>query len=225
MANRYFTPATFRFLRELEKNNNRPWFEKNKASYEKDLKEPALRFIEDFGDKLAGISPHFHAGRRSLFRIYRDTRFSKDKSPYKTYAGIQFRHEARGNDVHAPGFYLHIQPGHSGTGCGIWRPDSRTLLRIREAIVEDSPRWKRARDAKGFRATYELAGDSLKTAPRGFDADHPLIEDLRRKDFIGWTALSEKAISAPTFLNDFTAICRAGAPFQRWLCGALGVEY
>lgn len=225
MANWYFTPATFRFLEELAQNNSKPWFEENKARYEKDLKAPALRFIEDFADRLARISPHFRAGRRSLFRIYRDTRFSRDKSPYKTHAGIQFRHEARASDVHAPGFYLHIQPGHCGTGCGIWHPDSKALLRIREAIVEDPASWKRARNAESFRQRFELSGDALKTAPRGFDKDHPLIEDLRRKDFIGWTHLSRSVVTAPGFLDEFAAICRAGAPLQRWLCGALGVAY
>jgi uncharacterized protein (TIGR02453 family) len=150
MATRYFTPKTFRFLQDLEKNNNRPWFTENKGRYEKELKEPALRFIEDFESRLMKISPHFHAGRRSFFRIHRDTRFSKDKSPYKTYAGIQFRHEARGSDVHAPGFYLHIQPGHSGVGCGMWHPDSKSLSKIREAIVEEPAKWKRARVDRGF---------------------------------------------------------------------------
>ena len=225
MATRYFTPKTFGFLQDLEKNNNRPWFTENKSRYEKELKEPALRFIEDFESRLMKISPHFHAGRRSFFRIYRDTRFSKDKSPYKTYAGIQFRHEARGSDVHAPGFYLHIQPGHSGVGCGMWHPDSKSLLKIREAIVEEPAKWKRAKGAKRFKETFELTGDSLKTAPRGFDVEHPLIEDLRRKDFIGWTSLSQKAVTDPGFLDDFTAICRAAVPFQRWLCDAVGVAF
>ncbi len=225
MADRYFTPATFRFLKELKENNNRPWFQESKSRYEKDLKEPALRFIEDFDDKLRKISPHFHAGRRSFFRIYRDTRFSKDKSPYKTHAGIQFRHEACGSDVHAPGFYLHIEPGQSFVGCGMWRPDSKSLLEIREAIVEDPAKWKRAKNAKRFRETFDLEGDSLKTHPRGFDPDHPMIEDLRRKDFIGGTMVSQKTITGPDFLAEFTAMCRAASPFQKWLCEAVGVAW
>ncbi len=225
MADRYFTPATFRFLKELKENNNRPWFQENKGRYEKDLKEPALRFIEDFDEKLRKISPHFHAGRRSFFRIYRDTRFSKDKSPYKTHAGIQFRHEACGSDVHAPGFYLHIEPGQSFVGCGIWRPDSKSLLEIREAIVKDPAKWKRAKSAKRFREAFDLEGDSLKTHPRGFDPDHPMIEDLRRKDFIGVTMVSQKTVTGPDFLAEFTAMCRAAAPFQKWLCEAVGVEW
>ena len=225
MAERYFTPATFEFLQDLERNNDRPWFQENKSRYEEQVKEPAIRFIQDFEGRLAEISPHFHAGRRSLFRIYRDTRFSKDKSPYKTHVGIQFRHEASGNDVHAPGFYLHIEPGSNGVGCGIWHPDSRSLSKIREAIVEEPAKWKRAKGAKRFRETFELGGESLKTAPRGFDKDHPLIEDLRRKDFVGWTRLSQKAVTSPEFLAEFTAICRAATPFQRWLCGAIGVPF
>ena len=225
MARKHFTPASFRFLEELKENNNRPWFQENKSRYEKDLKEPALAFIEDFEGRLAKISPHFHAGRRSFFRIYRDTRFSKDKSPYKTYAGIQFRHEACGNDVHAPGFYLHLEPKHSFVGCGMWHPDSKSLLKIRESIVDDSAKWKRAKNAKRFAETFELEGDSLKTAPRGFDKEHPLIDDLRRKDFIAVARLSQGTVTDGGFIDEFTSICRAAAPFQRWLCQAIEVPY
>jgi uncharacterized protein (TIGR02453 family) len=107
----------------------------------------------------------------------------------------------------------------------MWHPDSKSLSKIREAIVEEPAKWKRARDAKRFKETFELTGDSLKTAPRGFDMEHPLIEDLRRKDFIGWTSLSQKAIMDPEFLGDFTATCRAAVPFQRWLCDAVGVAF
>jgi uncharacterized protein (TIGR02453 family) len=225
MSARYFTPATFRFLRELGENNDRPWFEANKDRYEREVKRPALRFIEDFESDLAAISPRFRAGPRSLFRIHRDTRFSGDKSPYKTHVGIQFRHEARGQDVHAPGFYLHVEPGRCGIGCGIWRPDSRSLLRIREAIVEDPAKWKRAKGARDFRNRFELGGESLKTAPRGFDAQHPLIEDLRRKDFVGWARLSQRTVTGPAFLGEFAAFCRAAGPLQRWLCDALGIPF
>ena len=111
-ARRYFTIQTFRFLKDLKENNSRPWFHENKGRYEEHVKEPALRFIEDLDPLLQKVSPHFMATPRSLFRIHRDTRFSKDKSPYKTHTGIQFRHEAS-KDAHAPGFYLHLQPGES----------------------------------------------------------------------------------------------------------------
>ena len=224
----YFTPATFRFLKDLAANNNREWFAENKSRYEAQVKEPALKFISDFAPQLKKISPHFRADPRanggSLFRIYRDTRFSKDKTPYKTHTGIHFRHEAA-KDAHAPGFYLHIQPGQVFMGCGIWHPDSATLRLIREAIAEDGTAWKRAKGSKGFKTHYSLAGDSLVRAPKGFDPEHPLIEDLRRKDFIGVTQLTQKALTSPDFMKTFTGLCKAAGPYQKWLCGAIGVAY
>ncbi len=223
-----FTPATFEFLTELAANNNREWFALNKPRYEGDVKAPAIRFISDFAPRLARISARFRADPRanggSLFRIYRDTRFSRDKRPYKTYAGIQFRHEA-GRDAHAPGFYLHLEPGSAFVGCGSWRPGGPALRKIREAIDEDPDAWLKASRDEGFRASFELSGDSLIRAPRGFSIDHPLIVDLRRKDFIGVAHLSEEDVASEGFLDEFTRLCRAAAPFQRWLCKAIGVGY
>ena len=115
-------PALFDFMRELKANNERPWFEANKARYRAEVRDPMLDFIEAFAEPLAEISPHFRADPRpnggSLFRIYRDTRFAKDKTPYKTNVGAHFRHEA-GKDAHAPGFYLHLEPGMCFAGCGV----------------------------------------------------------------------------------------------------------
>lgn len=228
MNRAYFTPATFEFLTELAANNNRDWFAANKPRYEGDVKAPALRFISDFGPHLARIGPRFRADPRanggSLFRIYRDTRFSRDKSPYKTHTGIHFRHEAA-KDAHAPGFYLHLEPGSVFVGCGIWRPGGPALRKIREAIDDDPDAWLRASRDEGFRGSFELEGDSLVRAPRGFSVDHPLIVDLRRKDFIGVVYLSEEDAASEGFLDEFTRLCRDAAPFQRWLCGALGVGY
>ena len=160
----------------------------------------------------------------SLFRIYRDTRFSHDKRPYKTHAGVQFRHE-RAKDVHAPGFYLHIEPKQAFIGVGIWHPDSDTLKLLRDAIVENPAKWKRAKSAKSFTAEFELAGDSLKRAPKGYDPDHPLIEDLRRKDFIAVTKLKDKDLVAPAFLDRFTKTCTSAKPFMRFLAEACGLEW
>ena len=224
----YFTPATFTFLQELAANNNREWFHARKSRYEEDVKDPALRFIVDFGPHLQEISPHFRADPRanggSLFRIYRDTRFSKDKSPYKTHTGIHFRHEAY-KDAHAPGFYLHIQPGSCFIGCGVWRPGGDALRKIREAIDEDPGAWKQASRDGRFKASFELTGDSLIRAPKGYDPNHPLIVDLRRKDFIGVANLSTDALMSDDFLDSFAGLCRDAAPFQRWLCRAIGVPY
>ncbi len=225
---RYFSNELFKFLRELKANNERPWFNENKARYERHVKEASLRFIRDFAPHLRKVSRHFVADPSpvggSLFRIYRDTRFAKDKSPYKTYVGIRFMHESAG-DVHAPTYYLGISDGEVFAGCGIWRPDSGALRKIREAIVADPTKWKRAKNAKRFRESWTLAGESLKTAPRGFDPEHPLIEDLRRKDFIGTHKLTKKALTGTDFMTTFAGLCRDGATFQRFLCGALGVPY
>ncbi len=223
-----FRPALFTFLRDLEKNNDRDWFQANKARYEEHIKDPSLRFISDFGPFLREISPHFQAIPKavggSLFRIYRDTRFAKDKTPYKTHVGIHFRHE-RAKDAHAPGFYLHIASGESFVGAGIWHPDSPALAAIRQGLVDDPGGWKRAIGGKGFRQDWELEGDSLKRPPRGFDPEHQLVEDLKRKDFIGVTRLSRKEILAPDFPKRFTALCRQASPLVRYLCGALDVAF
>jgi uncharacterized protein (TIGR02453 family) len=223
----HFTRKTFAFLRDLAENNNRDWFNANKGRYEEDVKGPALDFIQDFTAPLAKLSPHFKADPRtvggSLFRIYRDTRFSKDKSPYKTYTGIQFRH-GMGKDAHAPGFYLHLEPKQCFAGFGIWRPDGKTLKSIRESIVEDPKGWKKAISGAAFKRKLELSGDRLIRHPRGFDPDHPLIEDLKRKDFVGFAKLSQKAVTDPGFLKDYAAYCRAGLPLVAFLCNALDLQ-
>lgn len=225
---RHFTPATYAFLRDLAANNEKEWFETNRRRYKRDVKEPAIRFILDFAPQLERVSRHFRADPRanggSLFRIHRDVRFSKDKSPYKTHTGIQFRHDA-GKDAHTPGFYLHLEPGQVFVGIGIWHPDGPTLRRIRDGMVGDPAGWKRALSAKKFRARYQLAGESLSRAPRGYDPAHPLADDLRRKDFIAVCMLDENATTAPGFVHEFAAICRDGTPFLRWLCGALDVAF
>src|SRR3954471_13097812 len=188
-----FTPELFAFLRDLANNNDREWFTANKARYVAEVQEPALAFVEDVGVRLPELSRHFVADARtaggSLFRIYRDVRFSKDKSPYKTHAGIQFRH-ARARDAHAPGYYLHLEPESVFMACGTWRPDRDTLHAIRTAIVAKPTRWQGIVGERGDQ--FELGGESLKRPPAGFDGDHPLIEELKRKDFIARTNFSEK---------------------------------
>jgi uncharacterized protein (TIGR02453 family) len=221
---RYFTNLTFRFLRDLAAHNERAWFQDNKRRYEAHVREPALRFIEDFSAHLRQISPHFHAGPRSLFRIHRDVRFSRDKSPYKTHTGIHFRHDAS-KDAHAPGFYLHLEPGSVFTGVGIWHPDGPTLRKIRTEISEQPDRWKRASRGKRFVETFELSGDRLTRPPKGFDPEHPLIEDLKRKDFIGVSGLTQRFVTAPDLPDALADVFGAGKPLMRFLCKALDVPF
>lgn len=225
---RHFTPATFAFLRDLAANNDREWFAEHKDRYIEKVQEPALEFITDFGPRLAKISPHFTADARvvggSLFRIQRDTRFSKDKTPYKENTGVQFRHEAA-RDAHAPGYYLHIEPSGCFMGVGLWRPETAVAYRIRQHIADNPQEWKRAAQGKAFRETFSLAGDSLVNPPKGHDQNHPLIEDLKRKDFIASAPLSQKAITADTFIDEFTRLARTATPFMRFLCDAVGVPF
>lgn len=221
---RYFTNATFAFLRDLKANNDRDWFTANKHRYEDHVKDPALRLIEDFAPHLAKLSGHFKATPRSLFRIYRDTRFSNDKTPYKTAVGVHFRHD-RSKNAHAPGYYLHVAPGEVFLGCGIWHPDSGALRAIRERIVEDGTAWKRASRGKRFAETFELTGDSLKRAPKGVDPDHPLIEDLRRKDFIGVQSTTQKFTTGADLPAELAARFKTGTPFMRFLCEALDMAF
>ena len=224
----HFGPELFQFLRELRANNDRGWFADNKARYIHDVKEPLLDFIADFEPHLHSISEHFVADTRtnggSMFRIYRDVRFSKDKSPYKTQAAVHFRHEA-GKSAHAPGFYLHLEPDNVFAGIGIWRPDSAALNRIRERIVDDSQSWHDAVQAPAFAEEFELGGDSLKRPPRGFDPDHPDIDDLKRKDHIAAVPFAEEETTAPGFIDEFADACRTASPYAKFLTTAVGLPY
>jgi uncharacterized protein (TIGR02453 family) len=223
-----FGPELFSFLTDLRANNNREWFQANKHRYEEQLLEPALAFIDAFAPRLEKISPYFRADARpsggSLFRIYRDTRFSKDKTPYKTNVGIHFRHE-RAKDAHAPGYYLHIGPGEVFAGGGIWHPASEAATAIREAIVADPERWRRATRSGTFAKQLELGGESLKRVPPWADREHPFADDLKRKDFFGSARLNQRDVVAPDFVDEYARLCRAAAPLMRFLCDALAVPY
>ena len=224
----HFTPALFEFLAELAGNNNREWFNANKARYERDVRDALVGFVSDFGDRLYDISPHMVADPRpsggSVFRIYRDVRFSKDKSPYKTNAGIHFRHEV-GREVHGPGLYLHLQPGSVFAGIGIWRPNSATVGKIREAIVANPGRWSRIVDDESFASVYSLDSESLKRAPRGIDPEHPLIEHLKLKSFVAVTNFTEGEACEPDFIDVYAGACRAAAPFAEFITTAVGLDW
>jgi len=219
-----FPPATLKFLRQLAKNNNRDWFAEHKSRYESDVLAPALDFITAMQKPMRRVSECFDVIPKrtggSLMRVYRDTRFAKDKTPYKTNVGIQFRHQS-GRDVHAPGFYFHISPAEMFLGVGIWHPDSSALSAIRERVADDPAAWKKVRDGKTFKSQYKLAGDSLKRPPRGVDPDHPMIEDLKRKDFIAVQELTARDVESDTFVSQVTKAFRSSTAFMRFLCDAL----
>jgi uncharacterized protein (TIGR02453 family) len=235
----YFTPATFRFLKDLARHNNRAWFQGNKPRFERDLKQPYLRLVGDLAAPLRKISARYVADPRpiggSMFRIYRDTRFAKDKKPYKEWAGSQFFHEAtraapRGDAgsgmgrLDAPVFYLHLQPRGCFLGGGLWHPQPETLKRVRDYLVANPASWRRLRAAKALRR-FEFDGESLSRPPRGYDPQHPLIEDLKRKDFVASLAFPDARALRPDFPAFIIAQFKTLAPLVDYLCGALDLEF
>ena len=223
-----FESSLFQFLKRLARNNNRSWFQENKRKYEQEVLEPSLSFIRAFRPRLKKISEHFTAVDRrsggSLMRVYRDTRFHGAGEPYKTNVGIQFRHEF-GRDIHAPGFYVHLEPESCFLAAGLWRPESAILRQVREAIVENPTRWRRVRNDKKFRAYFSLDGDALKKCPLGFSTDHPCIEDLRRTDFIAVADVNDSMTLQKTFIDHVTQALTAAKPLMRFLCDAMKIPF
>ena len=223
-----FETETVAFLKQLSKNNNREWFKANKARYEEQVLDVALRFIQSMHDPFVEIAPNFVAKPTrmggSLMRVYRDTRFSKNKTPYKTNIGIQFRHE-RAKDVHSPGYYVHIEPQQVFIGVGMWRPDSDPLRAIRERIAARPAEWQRTVGEAKFKRQYSLGGEVLKRPPRGFDKDHELIDDIKRKSFIAVKNLAVDDCLSPQFQRKVETAFKAGTPYMRFLCKAVGVQF
>lgn len=224
---RHFEARTIKFLRELQKNNNREWFKANKDRYDEDVLDVALHFIQSMQDPLAEFAPHFTAVPTriggSLMRVYRDARFAKNKTPYKTNVGIQFRHE-RAKDVHSPGYYVHIDPDEVFIGVGMWRPDSEPLRQIRERIAVRSGEWQRAIGTAGFKRQFDLGGESLKRPPRGFDKEHPLIEDIKRKSFIAIRRMTVEDCLRRRFQQSVESSFKQATPYMEFLCSAVGVK-
>jgi len=223
-----FGPGVVRFLRDLETNNTRAWFERNKHRYEAEVREPALEFIRLMAPKIQKISKHLVASDKkvggSLMRVHRDVRFSRDKRPYKTNLGIQFRHTA-GKDVHAPGFYFHVDPKSVFLGAGMWHPEPDALAAIREAMVDDPKAYRAAIAAKAFTNGFALEGDSLTRAPKGYDPDHPLIDALRRKDHIAVLNLKPKDATRPDLVDYVAKQLAQTKPFMAFLTRAVGLPF
>lgn len=223
-----FPANTLLFLEELRANNDREWFEENKSRYEGLVREPALDFITAMAPRLAKLSDQFVAVPKktggSLMRVYKDTRFSRDKTPYKTNIGIQFRH-ALGKDVHAPGYYLHIDPTECFVGVGLWHPEAAPLAAIRTRIAEQPAAWKKVRNQASFVGHFKLGGESLRRPPKGYDETTPGIEDIKRKDFIASCELSASDIHQGRFVDLVASRFRTATPFMRFLCEAVGVPF
>jgi len=223
-----FPAGCIPFLEALRRNNDREWLAARKDEYETQVREPALAFVAAMAPALERIAPDFNAIPKkvggSLMRVQRDTRFTKDKAPYKTNIGIQFRH-ALGKDVHAPGFYVHIEPGRCFVGAGIWHPEPKVLTRIRDFLADNPASWTTARNHGPFAEHFVMEGESLKRPPRGYAPDHPLIDDLKRKDFIARCDFDESEIGAAAFTKLVADRFGDAVPLVAYLCAALDLPF
>jgi uncharacterized protein (TIGR02453 family) len=228
MTPAYFTDQTFAFLSALAQNNNRDWFLAHKAQYERDARDPALKLLSDLKAPMLKLSAEFVPDPRpnggSLFRIHRDARFSHDKTPYKTHLGIRIQH-TQGKLRPAPVFYLHIEPERCFIGGGLWHPEPKLLTQVRDFIVANPNSWQTARDHPPLKKTFTLGGESLTRPPRGYPPDHPLLEDLKRKDFVAIGSLTQAQILSTELPDLVIAHFKAIGPLIDWLCAALELEY
>jgi uncharacterized protein (TIGR02453 family) len=220
----HFTPKLFKFLRDLKRHNDRDWFAANRERYVADVETPMLQFIGDFGPRLREISRAYVADRRriggSMFRIYRDIRFSSDKSPFKTHVAARFPHEARKKAAGVPSFYLSLGAGECYGGGGVYHVETPVLTRIRRHIVDEPKRWQAVLDTG-----LEIEGDRLTRPPAGFDPKHEFVEDLKRKNLYNLTEFTEDAVVADDFLDRYTNACARAAPLLEFLTKALGLRW
>lgn len=220
----YFTPALFTFLRSLKRHNDREWFAAHRERYIAEIEAPMLQFVADFAPRLHKISRAFVADPRktggSMFRIYRDTRFSEDKSPYKTWVAARFPHEARKQTDSVPAFYLHLSVAECYGGGGVYHLEMPALTKIRQHIVASPKAWAAVR-ASGV----EIEGDTLKRCPAGFDPAHKFVEDLKRKDLYTLAEFTERDVIAVDFLDRYVEACEKAAPLLGFLTKGLGLRW
>ena len=219
-----FGPEFFKFLRDLKRHNDRAWFADHRERYVRDVEAPMQHFIADFAPRLRQISRAYVADPRrmggSMFRIYRDTRFSADKSPFKTWVAARFPHAARKTVEGVPGFYLHLEPKECYGGGGVYHVETPALTRIRQHLVAAPREW-----AAVLKSGVEIEGDTLKRPPAGFDPAHKYIEDLKRKDLYTLTEFTPAQVTADGFLDRYTDACARAAPLIEFLSKALGLRW
>ena len=209
------TPDIFSFFRQLERNNNREWFEAHKADF-KALETSVKQFGQALKDQL---NQHDSIDRFKVFRIYRDVRFSKDKTPYKTHFGMAWHRtkpELRG------GYYLHLKPKDIFLACGFWDPNPADLKRIRQELAVDGDEYRNIINHPSFKSVWgQLQGDAVKTAPKGYAKDHPNIDLLRHKQHIFMKRYTEKDVSSPNFIDQIDSALQAVRPFLDFMSAVL----
>lgn len=226
-----FRPAALDFFRRLSRRNTREWFEAHRSEYEREVRAPFRALIEEMDVRLARLAPELIGDpRRSMFRIHRDIRFSRDKSPYKTNAGVWFFHQDAGKGVGTDaesggsGFYLHLSADECFVAGGVWMPARQALQKIRAAFSDDQAGFERIVRGSGFRRKFGgLDEDAmLKRLPRGVAADHPAAHWLRYQSFTAHRMLSHREILSPKLPAMLTRDFRSLLPLVRWLNAALG---
>lgn len=214
--------STLDFLSALKANNKREWFQDNKAVYEK-AHQNTITFADSLLEKMR-IHDNIEtaSGKASLFRIYADTRFSKDKAPYKTHFGIRF---SRATAQLRGGYYFHLEPGNSFMAGGFFSPNPDDLKRIREDIAFNYEDWNELLAQSQLTATFgELRGEGVKTAPKGFDKDHPAIDLLRKKQFILSRNFTDKEVLQSNFVEKLDQTFRELRPFFDYMSEVLTTD-
>lgn len=207
------------FLKRLKRNNNRPWFEKHKHEYDSTVKLPMQSLI-------AGLQPHFErfapefeiTPKRSIFRIYRDVRFSKDKTPYKTHVAAHFVLRGKRKGIEGSGYYLQIEPGEVYVGAGIYMPDAEQVKKIRRAVADQADRFVSiVEDAKFKKLFGRLEGEKLQRVPKGYEPGHSMAEWLKYKQFFVWREWPESKCLKGKFVAEVADIYEAATPLVRFL--------
>ena len=217
-----FPAKGIEFLKGLKKNNNRDWFAKHKSDYDEFVKFPMQCLIASLKVPMAKLMPEIEVNpKRNIFRIYRDTRFSKNKTPYKTHVAAVFH--LKGHWQESAGYYVHIEPGNIYVGGGIYMPNSQQLKLIRNAIAGRAEDFQSIVDAEVFKKRFDsLEGDKLQRAPLGYPTDHPMIEWLKRKSFHTGLEWREKECYSLKFIDKIIVVYKELLPLIRFLNEAVG---
>lgn len=214
-----YSPEAFRFLKQLKRNNRREWFQPRKEDYERLLVHPTRSLVAELGDRLKGAVPGVRFDpKRAVFRIYRDVRFSSDKSPYKTHVAAQMSYPSKEGAASRPGFYFHVEPGEVFVGGGLYMPSAEQLKRLRLRIDRHPESLRSILKSSALRKHFgQLQGEKLTRAPKGWLPDHPHLDLLRQKQFFVGAEFDEATAQKKSFVDLVARHFKAAAPLLQWL--------
>lgn len=211
------------FLKKLKRNNSRPWFQSHKDEYEEYVKFPMQCLIATLAQKMIDTAPEMEFNpKKSIFRIYRDVRFSKNKAPYKTNIAASFSMRGKKGPTEKPGLYVGIEPGQIFVGGGLYMPAGDQLKAIRRSMVDDPARFLAVVETPRFKSQIgEIEGEKLQKAPLGFPKDHPMIEHLKHKQFFVGKVYDDAVCLKPKFANVVASVFEDCMPLVRWLAKSI----